>query len=306
VCSVALAPVTAESAMPDDPITSLPRRLWQVVEPIHAVVYFADEPADAAKAVGLKGWWMGYFAGRAAPMGAVGAAVVTATFYGFEPSMPARALPDAWALADPQVVLASRLEATSSALRNHLGDGLLGAVADVGDLVAEAADVARADVAGRPLAAAWASVARTGDPVADLWLDTAVLREHRGDGHVSACVASRLGPLEANVLLATTGLTDRALVLRARGWSEEDWDATVAGLHDRGLVTVPVAATTGGAALRREVEAATDQLAAGPTDAVGPPGVERIETALAPLGRHLVDTGLLPTPNPIGLPRPPD
>ncbi|NUU24879.1 MAG: hypothetical protein HOV68_25740, partial [Streptomycetaceae bacterium] len=41
------------------------RRLWAGVEPIHALVYFAPEVADAAKDLGLRGWWMGYFAGRA-------------------------------------------------------------------------------------------------------------------------------------------------------------------------------------------------------------------------------------------------
>ena len=272
------------------------RRLWQVVEAVHAVVYFADEPARAAEAVGLKGWCMGYFAGRAAPMGAVDAPVVTATFYGFHPRMPERALPDAWTHADPTTVLSTRIDAVAAALRAHLGDALDEAIDDVGALVADAADAARADVAGRPLAAAWATVARTGDAVADLWIDTAVIREHRGDGHVATCVAADLGPLEANALLATTGLTNRALVLRSRGWSEADWDAAVGRLHDQGLVSPDGSATRAGDALRAAVEADTDRLAR---------SLDRIEAALAPLGRHLVDCGLLPTPNPIGLPRPP-
>ena len=43
------------------------RRLWQHVEPVHAVTYFAPEVADALAATGLSGWWRGYFAARAAP-----------------------------------------------------------------------------------------------------------------------------------------------------------------------------------------------------------------------------------------------
>ena len=247
---------------------------------------------------------MGYFAGRAAPMGAVDAPVVTATFYGFHPRMPERALPDAWTYADPAIVLSTRLDAVATALRSHLGDALDEAIDDIGALLADAADAARADVAGRPLAAAWATVAHTRDPVGDLWIDTAVIREHRGDGHVSTCVAAELGPLEANALRATTGLTNRALVLRSRGWSEDDWDAAVGRLRDRGLVTADGSATAAGDALRSAVEADTDRLAAAPLAAVGG-SLDRIESALAPLGRHLVDSGLLPTPNPIGLPRPP-
>jgi len=51
------------------------RRLWRVLEPYHAVTYFAPEAHQAFKDVGLRGFWMGYFAGRAAPLGAVGPGV---------------------------------------------------------------------------------------------------------------------------------------------------------------------------------------------------------------------------------------
>ncbi len=218
--------------------------------------------------------------------------------------MPERALPDAWQVADPATVLATRVAASAAALRAHLGESLDAAVRSVGAVVRDAADAARADVAGRPLGAAWAAVDRTDDAVADLWLDTAVLREQRGDGHITACVAAGLDPLESNVLLATTGLTNRALVLRARGWSEEDWDAAVDRLQRRGLVGVDGDLTAAGADVRHAVEADTDRLAQAAIEAVGVDGVAQIEAALAPLGRQLMDSGLLPTPNPIGLPRP--
>src|SRR6478735_3302291 len=226
---------------------------------------------------------MGYFAGRAAPMGAVGAPVVAATFYGFKPWMPERALPDAWQVADPATVLATRVAASAAALRAHLGASLDSAVRSVGAVVRDAADAARADVAGRPLGAAWAAIDRTDDAVADLWLDTAVLREQRGDGHITACVAAGLDPLESNVLLATTGLTNRALVLRARGWSEEDWDAAVDRLLQRGLVGVDGQRTAAGTDVRDAVEADTDRLAQAAIEAVGVDGVAQIEAALAPL-----------------------
>ena len=139
----------------ETPPPSPARRLWQVIEPIHAVVYFAPEPAEAAKQVGLKGFWMGYFAGRSAPMGPIEAPVATATFYGFHPAMPERALPDAWTIADPATVLTTRVVAVAAALRRCLGAALDDAVGHVGSLVAEAAEAAAADTAGRPLGAAW-------------------------------------------------------------------------------------------------------------------------------------------------------
>ena len=45
---------------------SYARRIWQLMETIHAVTYFADECRQANTNVGLKGFWMGYFASRAA------------------------------------------------------------------------------------------------------------------------------------------------------------------------------------------------------------------------------------------------
>jgi hypothetical protein len=62
------------------PASAPARRLWQVAEPYHALTYFAPEAHRAYEDAGLRGFWRGYFAGRAAPLGAVGAGVVTATF----------------------------------------------------------------------------------------------------------------------------------------------------------------------------------------------------------------------------------
>ena len=48
------------------------RRWWLAFEPVHAVVYFDPECLAAVDGLGFRGFWMGYFAGRAAPFGAVG------------------------------------------------------------------------------------------------------------------------------------------------------------------------------------------------------------------------------------------
>ncbi|MBA2282976.1 MAG: hypothetical protein H0W25_17340, partial [Acidimicrobiia bacterium] len=87
------------------------RRLWPSIETIHAVTYFAPQCREAATTVGLKGFWMGYFAFRAAPLGPVPPAVATATFAGFRPSMVARALPDAWAHASAAACIEARAAA---------------------------------------------------------------------------------------------------------------------------------------------------------------------------------------------------
>ena len=74
----------------------LARRLWATLEPLHDVVYFAGGVRPTGIALGLRGFWMTYFAFRAAPLGPVAAAPVIASFGGFHPAMVAKALPDAW------------------------------------------------------------------------------------------------------------------------------------------------------------------------------------------------------------------
>ena len=56
--------------------------------------------------------------------------------------------------------------------------------------------------------------------------------------------------------------------------------------------------------VRRQLEDMTDRLASGPVDRLGQTGVERVIDLATPLSRHLVDSGLVPVPNPIGAPRP--
>lgn len=77
------------------------REMWERFEPVHDLVYFAPEARRAADGLGMRGFWMGYFALRAAPLGAVSPSVVTSGFYVFHPARVARALPDAWSYALP-------------------------------------------------------------------------------------------------------------------------------------------------------------------------------------------------------------
>ena len=57
---------------------SAARAMWTMFEPVHDVTYFAPEALRAFTEAGLRGYWRGYFAGRAAPLGGAAAAVVTA------------------------------------------------------------------------------------------------------------------------------------------------------------------------------------------------------------------------------------
>src|SRR6476661_10377164 len=100
-------------------------RAHRAVEPLHSHLYFAPEHDEGFAAIGLKPGRMSYFAGRAAPMGAVGAGVVTATFYNFSPSLVAHMIPRAWTLASPDQVIAARFDAARASLTRLLGDDVV-------------------------------------------------------------------------------------------------------------------------------------------------------------------------------------
>ena len=134
---------------------SVARNIWRRLEPIHAVTYFSAEPLDALTGAGYHGFWMSYFAGRAAPLGPIGAEVVTALFYNFAPSRVAKALPDAWDFAGPEIALQARMEGSVAALRRAFGD-LAGDLSVPVELAGRAARAA--PVEGRALFAANAAL----------------------------------------------------------------------------------------------------------------------------------------------------
>lgn len=270
------------------------RRMWTLFEPIHAVSYFAPQPRAAFEAVGLRGFWRGYFAGRAAPLGAIGPAPVVAAFFGFAPDFVARAIPDVWRRATPEVALAARLRGAV--------DALAATPSTVDDLDEALALLSRAtgglDHAGRVLAAANAALPEPDEPLARLWQATTLLREHRGDGHVAALVGAGLTGCESLVLRAGIDLP-KDLLQPVRGWTDEQWHAAVERLAARGWLTGDGRASTDGMAAYRAVEDATDRCAAGPWDALGSTGTERLAQLLAPLSRAC--RAVLPQPNPIGI-----
>ena len=125
------------------------RRLWALGEPYHALTYFADECRTAAEATGLSGFWRTYFAMRAAPLGPVGAEVVTATFYNFAPGFVARRVPEVWEVADPASVLDARLAGVDAAVRRAPGEEWLRSAeaAETADLLVAAASAVDAPAA---------------------------------------------------------------------------------------------------------------------------------------------------------------
>lgn len=275
------------------------RALWSLYEPVHAIVYFEPSVSACLADVGLHGFWNGYFAGRAAPLGAVGPAPVTALFFGFAPTMVARAVPKVWSRITPDLAVTTRLEAVQRVLGPLLEDS-----ADVRratDVLVRAAEGVATD--GRALAAAWQAVPCPGDLAARLWWATTVLREHRGDGHVLAATAAELTGLEAAITHVAVGPLTREVLQPNRGWTDAEWDDAVARLVDRGVLAADGSLTGEGMRLREHVESETDRLSRSGASAVAEelPVVSRV---LEQVTRAIVATGTLPTLNPMGVPLP--
>ena len=271
------------------------RPMWTLFEPVHAITYFSDEARAGFAAVGLKRYWDGYFAGRAAPLGAVGAAAVTAMFSGFSPALVERALPAAWAIASPEQVLDARASGAAATLRRLVPDD---------DVVARASEAlapiaARVETIGRPLAAANRALPNDDDPYRRLWQATATLREHRGDGHVVALVGEQIAGLSTIILRSGADL-DPAAMQRARGWSDDEWMLERAALAERGLLTADGHITAAGAAAVNRAEALTNTLASPPWDALSDGELADIARALHPVAAAC--SPLYPFPNPIGMP----
>jgi hypothetical protein len=279
---------------------ALARDVWRRLEPIHAVSYFAPEAIGALTDAGYTGFWMGYFAGRAAPLGAVGPEVVHALFYNFTPSRVAKALPAAWTIAGPDVALAARAAGARAALQRAFGEADVATteVAEAAELAATAARTAPAD--GRALFAANAALPWPDDPIDVLWHAATLLREHRGDGHVAVLTSLGLAGRECNVVQEAGGNVPRQMIERARDYDEAEWTAMILRLAERGLMTTDGALTAAGTALRQELEDRTDAVAVGAYAALDDAALARLVELLTPIARAVVTAGDIPAATPMG------
>jgi hypothetical protein len=273
---------------PFDP--ALVGRAHRAIDPLHSQLYFAPEQDQYLAAIGLRPGRMSYFAGRAAPMGAVGAGVVTATFYNFSPSLVAHMIPRAWTLASPEQVLAARLDAARASLTRTLGEAAGSVeVAELAGLLREAC--ADLTVEGRPLYAAHADLPWPEEPLLAMWHGATLLREHRGDGHVAVLLHAGLTGLEALVTHSATGRGFTEAAAKAtRGWRDEEWAAACSALAERGLLD-DAGLTPEGEELRARIEVQTDALAADPWLSLGAAKTARVVELGKGLSRRVAESG---------------
>lgn len=266
---------------------------------MHGVTYFAPESRTALEELGFRGFWMGYFAARSAPLGVVPTEVVSAAFYNFAPERVAKALPAVWEIALPSDALRVRKESAVAALRRYgVTDEEAAAAADLAEKAAR-----NAPLDGRPLFAANLALDWPDEPVARLWHAVTLLREQRGDGHVAVLCTLGVSGRESNVLHAAAGRVPQEMIMRSRDYDEEQWAHYRSRLASRGLLDGDGVLTDAGRDLKQRIEDTTDQLALSALDALDDDEVERLFRALTPITRKVVAAGDVPAATPMGLGR---
>ncbi|MBM7368621.1 SCO6745 family protein [Gordonia hydrophobica] len=215
------------------------RHAYESLEPFHVVAYFNPGVGAAQHDLGLDGHAF-YVGARACPLGETTAAVVSSTFFNFSPALIASAWNHARA-AGLAAIDDRRYAMLDEQYRTILGD----VSAQITPLLARyEATVSGLPLSGRPLGAAWAATPVPDVPHLALWRHLSVLREWRGDNHIAELVSHGLNGIDAGVFheadvpdpTVRRRLLSKRLFLLTRGWTEDDWAASIDRLADRGLL----------------------------------------------------------------------
>jgi hypothetical protein len=252
------------------------RALAAALEPVAGQVYFSPECHTRYEKLGFgpsPGQFGGvagpdgpaYFTSRGSVMGQVPGELVASAFAVFNPAVVIPAVTYGWTLTDAATIGAERTAGAVEQLVRLLGarpDGLDRAT----ELLRRATDPLRPE--GKPLYAGLRSLGLPGEPVADMWRLTDLLREYRGDAHTAAWTSAGFDATEIGLLSELYwGLPMRTYV-RTRAWSNDELDAAEERLAARGLVA-DGGFTDAGRAARDAVEDLTDRQCQPIVDALG-------------------------------------
>ncbi|WP_341258268.1 SCO6745 family protein [Gordonia malaquae] len=276
------------------------RTAYESLEPFHVLAYFNPGMGDALKDTGVDPSSF-YLGARGAPLGDCAPEVVISTFYNFAPAT----VTAGWATARSaglQKIADRRFAMLDASLRDILGD-----LADNPEITELADGFGRLasdlPLGGRALAAAWStSTPPNGNDLLRLWNNVAILREWRGDNHISVLVGHGLDGIDACTFHESTLLDPtirrramgRRLTQLTRGWSDTDWEASVDRLVARGIAERTDDGhrlTADGAALYDDIEAATDALGENVWSA---PGADDLVARMRPYVKAVIDAGVLP------------
>lgn len=260
----------AEPVVPTTPA----RRLRDSIEAIATQGWWSRAVSEQVAALGLD-FFAGYVWGRAAALGdGVPGDVVAATFGVFEPGMIGAVYELGRAGASRDAVLAARSTGASAAMATVVSADEAAPLAD--DLLAA---LAAQDPTGPPLFSALRALPLPDTAAGRLWRAAELVREHRGDGHLAACVAAGLDIVTMNVLTELWLGYPLGEYSGTRGYGPDQQQASLTGLVTRGWATDAGALTPAGVAARVAIEEATDASQAALVAALG----DRLDAVVAAL-----------------------
>lgn len=241
------------------------RDLRNVCEPIGANVYFAPEAHQRYAALGLAGYASGYFCSRGAALGRPNGLVVTSAFGVFSPAVVVPAVEAGWAQTEPAPLLEARRQGAVASLRRLLGEPDVPAIGRAVELLQRG--LAEAEGAGHPLFSGLKSLPWPDDSLGQLWRCCDMVREHRGDSHVSVWTKAMVRPIEIQLMSELQLRIPLKTYSATRGWTVEQMDQAIVDMRARGWMEGDEFSAEG-RAFRERIESETDAMEMPIVDAI--------------------------------------
>ncbi len=266
------------------------RKLGSVLEPLTGQVYFSpechanyqrfgfDPSPGLANGVALPDG-PAYFTSRGSVMGQVPGEVVAAAFAVFNPEVVIPCVALGWSRTNAATICAARDAGAIAQLVRLLGEAPAG-IDRANELLARATDPLRPE--GRALYAGLRSLAMPDSAMGTMWRMGDMLREFRGDSHTAAWISAGVNATEIGLLSEMYWGLPMRTYSRTRAWTKDQFDAAVASLQSRGLITDDTF-TEVGRALRESIEVATDLQMSAALDALGD-NINELFSILEPWG----------------------
>ena len=253
--------------MDDAALSAMARKLGSVIEPFAGQVYFSPECHAEYVALGFDASpreangvalpdGPAYFTSRGSVMGQVPGEVVAAAFGVFNPEAVIPSVALGWSRTDAVTICSARDRGAIGQLRRLLGDAP-DEIDAARPILERMVEPLRPE--GRPLFAGLRSLGLPDDALGAAWRLCDMLREFRGDAHISAWTAAGYDATEIGLVSELYwGLPSRSYS-RTRAWTVEQFDAATERLCSRGILDESGAGLTErGLAEREAIEVATD------------------------------------------------
>ena len=280
------------------------RRLASAIEPFAGQVYFSPECHQLYADLGFSGSpatlggvampdGAAYFCSRGSILGQAPGELIASAFAVFNPAAVVPAVTTGWSITDAATIEQARTDGAVAQLTRVLGAEPPG-VERLRDILERASESLH--VEGKPLYAGLMALDVPASALGAAWRFADRLREYRGDAHTSAWTSAGFDAIEIGLLTELYWGLPLKTYVRSRAWSDDELDAGIHRLEERGLVAGQQF-TDVGQRDREAVELSTD-LQCRPIIASLGDEFDEVLAVLEPMGRAIRDQGGYPASGP--------